>query len=140
MLDAELIRRLAGRIESHGGQPVNRLLVNEVWLAVVRGELGTGERLPTARHVAVELGVSPRSVEQAYEELEARGVVANRPGEGTFVSLRPPPEEEQERYSRFAELCRETYSRARDLGFGVNELIDRLAEYRGMERSGPSME
>ena len=113
------------------------MIVDDVWLAVVEGTLETGERLPTARQVAVALGVSPRVVEGAYRELETRGVVATRPGEGTFISLAPPPDQERERHRRFAELCRAAFEEARDLGFGVDELIDALAEYRGIERDRP---
>jgi GntR family transcriptional regulator len=132
-----LASRLSARVSGVRDAPISKLIVDGIWLDVVEGALVSGERLPTARQVAVELGVSPRSVEQAYRELAARGVVATRPGEGTFISLRPPSAEERARHRRFAELCSETYSRARRLGFSVEELIDALAEFRSIERSEP---
>ncbi|MEX2570885.1 MAG: GntR family transcriptional regulator [Gemmatimonadota bacterium] len=121
------------RLASGSDEPLSHLIVDDIWLAVVEGTLTTGERLPTARQVAVGLGVSPRTVERAYRELEDRGVVATRPGEGTFISLKPPSEAERERHRRFAALCRETYDRAQDMGFRVNDLIDSLAEFRSIE-------
>ncbi|MQA90357.1 MAG: GntR family transcriptional regulator [Gemmatimonas sp.] len=111
------------------------VVVDGIWLDVVEGILASGERLPTARQVAVELGVSPRTIEQAYRELAKRGVVASRPGEGTFISLEPPPAEERERHRRFAEVCRGAYEGASDLGFGVDDLIDAIAEFRSLEKN-----
>jgi GntR family transcriptional regulator len=117
---------------------MSRALVDGIWLEVVQGTLASGERLPTARQVAVELGISPRTVEHAYQELEARGVLATRPGEGTFISLHPPNAEERERHRRFSALCSETFSRARELGFTVEDLIDTIAEFRSIEKADGS--
>ncbi|HEX7090330.1 MAG TPA: GntR family transcriptional regulator [Longimicrobiales bacterium] len=129
-----LTRRLAARLAESGGEPAAHVIVEDVWLAVVEGSLPTGERLPTTRQLAIALGVSPRSVERAYAELERRGVVATRPGEGTFVRLEPPPAEARERHREFAALCRETVARALELGFSVDELLDALADYRATGR------
>lgn len=138
-----IVRRLEGRIAAGRDQPVAHLIVEDVWLAVIEGDLETSQRLPTARQLAVALGVSPRSVERAYAALERLGVIVTRTGEGTFVGLRPPPEAERERHRAFAALCRETVERAGKLGFGLDELLDALAEYRTIEpeilstRKGP---
>lgn len=131
-----LADRIAARLHDAPDEPVSHLIVDEVWLAVVEGTIGSGARLPTSRQLAVRLGVSPRSVERAYEELAARGVVATRAGEGTFISLRPPSSEERERHARFAALCRETFERSVALGFTVDDLIDALAEFRASTRVG----
>jgi len=125
-----IILRLAGDLTGTGGAPVTHRLVQGVWEAVIDGTLANGERLPTARQLAVELGVSPRSVEWAYAELQRLGVVAARQGEGTFVGLEPPDEEARARHLALAELCRDAVARAQALGFGATELIDALVEYR----------
>ncbi|HEX6132893.1 MAG TPA: GntR family transcriptional regulator [Longimicrobiales bacterium] len=132
-----LIDRLAARLREAGSQPVAHAVVEELWLAVVDGSLDSGERLPTPRELAIELGVSPRSIERAYEELARRGVVVSRAGAGTFVSLAPPSDEDRTRHEQFAALCREAVERADALGFDVDDLIDALAEYRTAERAKP---
>lgn len=129
-----LTERLAGRLAEGSGQPASHLIVEEVWLAVVDGSLATGERLPTARQLAITLGVSPRSVERAYDELERRGVTVTRTGHGTFVSLAPPSDEARSRHRRFAELCREAVAGTEALGFTVDDLLDALAEFRSVGR------
>jgi GntR family transcriptional regulator len=130
-----IAQRLAVELATSPGEPVAHVIVEDLWLAVVDGSLETGARLPTARQLAIDLGVSPRSIERAYAELERRGVIATRAGQGTFVSLAPPPEAERARHHDFAELCRRTVERAEQLGFGVDELLDALAEYRTANRA-----
>jgi GntR family transcriptional regulator len=43
-------------------------------------------RLPAAREVVASLTINPNTVFKAYTELEREGLVASRPGQGTFVS------------------------------------------------------
>jgi GntR family transcriptional regulator/MocR family aminotransferase len=54
--------------------------------AVVEGRLVAGNRLPSTRTFATELGVSRKSVLQAYELLCAEGLAIARGGSGTRVA------------------------------------------------------
>jgi DNA-binding transcriptional regulator YhcF (GntR family) len=130
----ELTKRFADGLADPSAGPVALQIVENIWLAVVDGTLETGERLPTVRQLAIALGVTPRAVERAYRQLQERGVVSTRPGEGTFVALVPASAEEQARHREFAALCREAVQRAHGLGYGVDELIDALTDYRAEEQ------
>ncbi|MEO5665573.1 MAG: aminotransferase class I/II-fold pyridoxal phosphate-dependent enzyme [Nocardioides sp.] len=57
--------------------------------AIRSGELGPGDRLPTVREVAAELGVSPATVSAAWQALRRTGVVVSRGRSGTFVRETP---------------------------------------------------
>lgn len=129
----QMMERLAARLAGGIEQPMTHRIVEHVWLSVVDGTLDTGARLPTARQLAVALNVSPRTVERAYRQLEDRGVIATRRGEGTFVALDLPSEEERARHREFATLCREAVDRARALGFDVGDLVDAISDYRGQD-------
>jgi GntR family transcriptional regulator len=128
-----ITERIAVRLADGARQPVTHLIVDDIWLAVVAGDLASGERLPTPRQLAISLGVTPRAVERAYEELESRGVVATRPGEGTFISLGPTSQEEHARRRELTALCQETIGRAAHLGFDLDQLMDALADFRTLE-------
>lgn len=140
MESAELVQRLKACLGEGGAGAASQLIVEEVWLAVVEGSLEPGERLPTARQLAIALGVTPRSIDRAYDQLERRGVLVTRQGAGTFVSLAPVSEEDRARQQQFTALCGEVVERAAELGYGVDDLIDAIVEYRASERKPPSEE
>ncbi|MBX6723830.1 MAG: GntR family transcriptional regulator [Dactylosporangium sp.] len=60
-------------------------LVQQVKHALRLGLLKPGDRLPTAAEVVAALAINPNTVLKAYRELEREGLVAARPGLGTFV-------------------------------------------------------
>ena len=57
--------------------------------AIRSGELAPGDRLPTVREVATELGVSPATVSAAWQAMRRTGVVVSRGRAGTFVRETP---------------------------------------------------
>lgn len=59
------------------------------------GTLGRGDKLPSLRAMRVRTGLSLSTVNQAYMELESKGVIESRPRSGFFVrrsfrALEPP--------------------------------------------------
>ena len=60
-------------------------LVHQVKQALRLGLLHPGDQLPTAKEVVAQLGINPNTVLKAYRDLEREGLVAPRPGQGTFV-------------------------------------------------------
>ncbi|MFD7446385.1 GntR family transcriptional regulator [Streptomyces sp. NPDC059909] len=61
-------------------------LVQQVRHALRLGLLKEGDRLPTVKDVAKQMAINPNTVLKAYRELEHDGLVAARPGVGTFVT------------------------------------------------------
>jgi DNA-binding transcriptional MocR family regulator len=59
--------------------------------AIRAGELAPGDRLPTVRDVAADLGVSPATVSAAWQALRRTGLVVSRGRAGTFVRDTPTP-------------------------------------------------
>ena len=53
---------------------------------VAAGSLRPGDRLPTVRDLAADLGVAVGTATRAYRELEAEGVVISRRRIGTVVA------------------------------------------------------
>jgi GntR family transcriptional regulator / MocR family aminotransferase len=54
------------------------------------GRLRIGDRLPSTRALATQLGVSRTVTAAAYEQLHAEGWIAGRHGSGTYVTTAPP--------------------------------------------------
>ena len=59
------------------------------------GVIKSGERLPSVRTAAVELGVNPNTVARAYSVLEREGFIHTLPKKGFFVSGGESEAEEQ---------------------------------------------
>lgn len=53
---------------------------------VASGELQPGDRLPTVRRLAEDIGVAANTVARAYRELEQAGVIETRGRSGSFVT------------------------------------------------------
>jgi len=61
-------------------------VVHQVRRALRLGMLVEGDQLPTVKDVVASLAINPNTVLKAYRELEHDGLVAARPGVGTFVT------------------------------------------------------
>ena len=53
---------------------------------ILRGNWQAGERIPSVRELAVELGVNPNTVTKSYQTLMDRQIITNQRGRGYFVS------------------------------------------------------
>ncbi|HEY1918301.1 MAG TPA: GntR family transcriptional regulator [Streptosporangiaceae bacterium] len=61
-------------------------LIQQVRQALRLGMLEEGDQLPTVKDVVGQLAINPNTVLKAYRELEHQGLIAPRPGVGTFVT------------------------------------------------------
>ncbi len=77
-------------LDSRSGVPPYQQLVQQVRRALRLGLLDPGDQLPTVKDVVGRLAINPNTVLKAYRELEHAGLVAARPGVGTFVTATPP--------------------------------------------------
>ena len=127
--------QLAISLDPGSNLPLYRQIVDHVWVKVAEGVLDPGEKLPTVRQWAVDLGVHPNTVARAYKELELLGVVVRRAGEGTFVGLKPADRQEIERHAELEQLCLKVLSRAQALGFTADEVLESLAELQSRRDS-----
>ncbi len=67
-------------------RPAYRSLADQAIRAIEAGELRPGDRLPTHRNLAFDLGLSVQTVSRAYDELIRGGFVSGEVGRGTFVN------------------------------------------------------
>jgi GntR family transcriptional regulator/MocR family aminotransferase len=65
--------------------PLYRQIESYLRQSILSGNLLSDTRLPASRQLAQDLGVNRMTVENAYSELEADGLVLSRIGSGTYV-------------------------------------------------------
>jgi GntR family transcriptional regulator len=72
-------------LDSRSGVAPYLQLVHQVRHALRLGLLLVGDQLPTVKDVAARLVINPNTVLKAYRQLEYQGLIAVRPGIGTFI-------------------------------------------------------
>jgi GntR family transcriptional regulator len=102
---------------------------------IAGGVLHEGQRLPTIRQLAADLGLAGGTVARAYRELEREGLVVSRRRRGTTVTgngaaTRP------DRAQRIMEAARAFVLQARQLGVDPTEALD--AALKTLESSRPA--
>ncbi|HEY6789723.1 MAG TPA: GntR family transcriptional regulator [Trebonia sp.] len=73
-------------LDARSGVAPYRQLIHQVRQALRLGLLHQGDQLPKVKDVVAGLAINPNTVLKAYRELEYEGLVAGRPGIGTFVT------------------------------------------------------
>ena len=76
-------------LDQGGAVPLAKQIRTDLLRRIVAGQYALGEKIPSLRALGNRLGVSVTTVNQAYLELERRGVVEARPKSGFFVRERP---------------------------------------------------
>ncbi|MEZ5407052.1 MAG: GntR family transcriptional regulator [Acidimicrobiales bacterium] len=93
---------------------------------VSSGALGPGDRLPTVRQLANDLGLAAGTVARAYRELEGTGWLRTRRGAGTRVGATPPRTAADPAAVR--QLADEFVRRARFLGADDATILRRVTD------------
>ncbi len=75
------------RIRLRGKTSIYEEIVENYARLIEAGALTEGEKLPSCRALASELGINPNTVERAYSELEKRGYIYTLPKKGVFVAM-----------------------------------------------------
>jgi GntR family transcriptional regulator len=114
-------------LQAADNRPLYVQIMDEVRRALVRGTVGPEDLLPSVRELASELRVNPRTVSQAYAELEREGVVRVQPGRGTFVSPEVRPDR-RERPRLAREVARRALADATRNGLVLDELMTALRQ------------
>ncbi|MFQ3546880.1 MAG: PLP-dependent aminotransferase family protein [Termitinemataceae bacterium] len=65
--------------------PLYLQLADQLRLAISRGDVADGERLPSIRQLSTRLNINPATVVAAYRILEQEGFVRSRPGSGIYA-------------------------------------------------------
>lgn len=74
------------KIDSKSPVPVWAQTKSRLLYLIMSGRYKEGEKLPTVRDLAVELGINYNTVNKAYQDLERDGYVTSIRGKGCYVT------------------------------------------------------
>ncbi|MBF6620706.1 MAG: GntR family transcriptional regulator [Patulibacter sp.] len=106
------------RLPADGEGPLYEQIAGAVRRAIVAGELGSNERLPSARELADALDVNLHTVLRAYAQLRDDGLIDVRRGRGATVRS-----DGAAARSTIHDRAAELVAAARREGIGRRELI-----------------
>lgn len=123
----------AVRVDTASQVPPYAQIRAQLGALIVTGRLAEGDRLPTVRQLATDLGLAPGTVARAYRELETAGLIRTRRGAGSRVAA-PPVGPTRPYASELATLARDFTSSARALGADTEAVMAAVRDALGPDR------
>lgn len=115
-------------IDADNGIPIWLQLRNRLIYLISSGAFHPGDKLPTVRELAVDLGINYNTVSKVYQDIERDGYIVSKRGCGTFVAPRDLGSQE----SLLGEvdfLADDFIRQCRELGVPRQDIVD-LVERR----------
>lgn len=110
------------QVDASAARPPFEQLKDQVVAAITSGELREGDRMPTVRALAQQLGLAVNTVARSYRELEAGRLIETRGRAGTVVAFSGDPSE------RLAQAAARTFAdRIRELGVDAEAALELVA-------------
>jgi GntR family transcriptional regulator len=120
-----------------GNAPIYHQIVQKICSQIIRGDLRSGEKLPSVRDLAVLYGVNPNTVQRVYMELERLAIAEARRGQGTYVTENQErltllrDQLKQERIAAFVEDMKEMGFTAEETAGGLQAFLNKKPDQGG---------
>jgi len=121
------------KLDITGDVPIYQQIRNQIVYGVATGQLSIGERLPTVRQLAGDIGVNPMTVSKAYGLLKDEGIIVIDRRQGAKINRLPV--DDKALNEEFDQKVKLLISEARMKGISqdeirkhINQLIDNVYE------------
>jgi len=109
-------------------RPIYVQLIEQIGIKIVNGSYAPGEKLPSVRDMATEVGANPNTVQRAFSELERSGIISTQRTNGRFIT------EDKEMIAKMREdLAKEKIEEfikaMKDFGYNAEEIARVVASY-----------
>jgi len=72
-------------------KPIYLQLIEQIIAGIAKGQLQPGERLPSVRQLAADIGINMHTVNKAYQELRQREFIVIHRQQGVIIHPDGPP-------------------------------------------------
>ena len=105
--------------------PIYIQVIRDIKIAIIKGQIGLGEKLPSGRDLALQYKINPNTSSRIYKELEQEGITFTKRGLGTFVT-----EDQQKLIEIREELSEGLFDNfifgMKEIGYQKDEVIEML--------------
>lgn len=116
-------------ISSNTSKPIYEQITSQIKALIMRGELQTGDPIPSMRSLAKSIHVSVITVQKAYEDLQRDGFIETTVGRGSFVSARNNEFYQEEQQKKIEEHLQGATDIARSCGIPLGKLVELLTMF-----------
>ncbi|KUG04079.1 transcriptional regulator, gntr family [hydrocarbon metagenome] len=113
-------------ISNASPDPIYEQIRQQIRSHILRGEIESGEPLPSIRHLAQQLQISVITTKRAYEELERDGFIETVSGKGSFVAPQKPELLREKRMSLIENRMMDIVAESKVLAISLEELQEML--------------
>lgn len=108
--------------------PIYIQIMDRIKKDIVLGRLKGGNKMPSVRVLADEMGVNVNTAQRVYQELEREGVLYTQRGIGTFVTEDIMVTEKLKQEMAY-EIMKNFVDGMRELGYDTEKTLKALREY-----------
>jgi len=113
-------------ISNATSEPIYFQIATQIKREIMKGELSSGEMLPSIRSLAKELRISVITTKRAYEELEREGFIETVPGKGSYVATQSNELLSEKKKKIIEDKIKKIVDESKLLGIELEELIEML--------------
>lgn len=114
-------------------KPIYTQLVEKICGDIIRGHRKLGEKMPSVRDYAIEVGVNVNTVQRVYKELEKMNITETKRGQGTYITSNEK-EVDILRENMKEKIVEQFFHNIREFGFTKQEIIDQLQKHGDEEK------
>lgn len=113
-------------LSNSSDKPIYEQITSQIKEMIMKGELKSGDAMPSMRKLAKDLHVSLITTQRAYDDLGKDGFIVTVPAKGTFVSAQNQDFIREENLRRIETLLTEASGLARENGISLEQLKNTL--------------
>lgn len=111
-------------ISNANSQPIYEQIYIQIKNAIISGELGEGDALPSIRALAKDLRISVITTKRAYDELEKDGYINTVAGKGCYVAPKDMELVREAHLKEIEDCMRRILELAEPMGLTLEELFE----------------
>jgi len=110
-------------------KPIYQQIIDKIFGEILKGHVKPGEKLPSVREYAMELGVNANTMQRVYRELELMKLTETKRGQGTFVT-EDIHRLELLRQEMMNSLVESFIQQMESFGFKEEEVLEQLSNWK----------
>jgi GntR family transcriptional regulator len=113
-------------ISRNTSTPIYEQITSQIKAKIIKGELQTGDAIPSIRALAKSTHVSIITIQKAYDDLQRDGFIETTIGCGSFVSAQNRDFIQEEQQRKAEEHLQKAVEIGRMSGISIDKLIELL--------------